>query len=132
MQKLLLIFFLLLPRLCAAQDTAKVSYGDTRYMAPTFKTKKGFQVYDVKECSENALQNCPPDGRFIMYGDSAMKRKLYIGNIENGKRDGVWSYVDKQGNTVCEEEYISGRLVRYTIFRDGVEVYEYTSRTQLP
>lgn len=131
MKKLLFLFVLSFPVLCTAQDTLKVTYGDARYMAPTFKTKKGFQVYDIKACSDGNT-NCPPDGRFVMYADSAMKRRLYIGNITGGRRDGVWSFLDKAGNTVCEEEYAAGRLLRYTIFREGVEVYEKTSGSPLP
>jgi antitoxin component YwqK of YwqJK toxin-antitoxin module len=106
-----------------AQDTArvKISYGDLRYMQPVFKTKNGFQVYDIKKCSG---ADCPPTGKFTMYADSLQKQRLYEGEIRNGQREGVWSYFDKKGDTVCEEEYISGRLVRYTIYNAGTEVYE--------
>lgn len=132
MKKLPILFLLALPCLCFAQDTAKVAYGDARYMAPAFKTKNNFQVYDIRGCEDAGTGNCPPDGVFVMYGDSAMKRKLYTGNIANGRREGVWSYMDKQGNTVCEEEYSGGRLIRYTLFKDGAEVYEKTAGAPLP
>lgn len=132
MKKLFIFFFLPFPVLCKAQDTAMVIYGDSRYMAPAYKTKNNFQVYNIRECNDLNKGSCPPGGLFVMYADSTMKRKLYTGNITNGRRDGVWSYLDKQGNTVCEEEYAEGRLVRYTIFKNGTEVYEKTAGSPLP
>jgi hypothetical protein len=125
-KKPILLLALFFPLLLPAQDTVqvKVTYGDLRYMEATFKTKKGFQVYDLKKCSDNA--GCPPAGRFVMYSDSAQKRRLYEGEFRSGMREGVWNYFDKKGNTVCEEEYSSGKLLRYTIFREGEEAYERT------
>lgn len=123
--KRLHLFLCFLPLASLAQDApVKVTYADERYMTPTFKTKKGFQVYDLKKCDGAA--GCIPDGRFEMYADSLQKRKLYVAEIRNGLREGVWIYFDHKGNTMCEEEYSGGRLVRYTIFRDGTEMYEKT------
>jgi antitoxin component YwqK of YwqJK toxin-antitoxin module len=129
MKKLWFILTIFLPALACAQDTAKVIYGDARYMEATFKTKNNFQVYDIKKCSSG---NCAPDGLFSMYADSAQKRKLYTGEIARGMREGVWSYFDKSGNTVCEEEYAAGKLIRYTIFNEGTEAYERTFREPNP
>lgn len=127
MKKLWLILALLLPFPALAQDTSKVIYGDARYMEPTLITKNKFQVHDIKKCD-----GCLPNGIFAMYADSAMKRRLYVGEIVNGKREGVWSYFDKKGNTVCEEQYASGKLIRYTIFKEGTEVYERIIKDPVP
>ena len=128
MKKLLLII-MLFPFPLLAQDTARVIYGDARYMQPTFITKNNFQVYDIKPCEGG---NCAPGGLFIMYADSAQKRKLYQGEIVNGKREGVWSYFDKSGRTVSEEEYAAGLLLRYTVYREGAEPYEKTFKSPVP
>ena len=129
MKKLLLFFVLLSPLPLLAQDTAKVIYGDARYMQATFKTKNNFQVYDLKKCDG---PDCPPNGLFMIYADSAQKKRLYQGEFVNGLREGVWSYFDKNGNTVCEEEYTAGRLLRYTIYREGTEQYERTFKAPVP
>lgn len=127
MKKLWFICMFFLPLFVCAQDTAKVIYGDARYMEPVFKTKNNFQVHDIRKCD-----GCLPNGMFAMYADSAMKRRLYAGEIVSGKREGVWSYFDKGGNTVCEEQYAAGKLVRYTIFKDGIEVYERIVKDPVP